>query len=262
MNSLTLVADGLAALGDERLVAIESLGSRLGAVGKRDLERLEAELHGPVHVVGGGVAGEAARGAAEEAVYGFSRDASPQIPQREVDRAHRTGCDAGGAVGLGEAKHQVCETVRGEAILAGQGGAEVVAHQGCNRSRKLGGPEPAHAVFGPHPYPQVAPGHERVEVDAPPAIARERVGDVLVAVPGGAAREHGRRRRRRGRVAQSLDRSDLHRGVIPVFVTQRHSSRVFRSDLGGRLELFSLDSRLSGTCRDPSLFVDSRESRE
>ena len=200
-EQLTLVADGLAALGDERFVAIESLGSRLGTVAKGDLEGLETELHGPVHVVGGGVAGEAARGAAEEAVHGRSRDAAPQVPEREVDRAHRAGCDAGRAVGLGEAKQQVRQAVGGETVLAGQGGAEVVAHQGCDRSRKLGGPEPAHAVLGPHPHPQVAPGHEHVEVDAPPAIACERMGDVLVAVPGRAAREHGRRRRRRRRVA-------------------------------------------------------------
>ena len=159
-------------------------------------------------------------GAAEEAVHRLSRDAAAQVPEREVDRAHRAGRDAGGAVGLGEAEQEVREAVGGEAVLSDQGGAEVVAHQRRDRSRKLGGPEPAHSVLGPHPHPQVAPGHERVEVDAPPAVARERVGDVLLAVPGGAARRFGRRRERRRRVAQGLDRGDLH-GPDPILRYRR-----------------------------------------
>ena len=108
----------------------------------------------------------------------------------------------------------------GETVLADQGGGEVLAHQGRDGTRELGGPEPAHSVLGAHPHPQIAPGHERVEVDPPPAVARERVGNILLAVPGGPACGFGRRRERRRRVAQGLDRGDLHGPVILFTVAQ------------------------------------------
>ena len=133
---------------------VEAVDALFVVDGVADLEGVEAELHGPVEVVGCDVDVDlVAAGSAEQPIDGLFEELALEVPEGEVDAGLCDGCDAARAESLGGAPHEVVEELGGEAVASLQQGAEVVVDEGGGELAEAALAKPVCAVLGDDLHP-------------------------------------------------------------------------------------------------------------
>ena len=93
VHQLDVVADHVARLADVLVEDVEAVDALFVVDGVADLEGVEAELHGPVEVVGCDVDVDlVAAGSAEQPIDGLFEELALEVPEGEVDAGL---CDGG-----------------------------------------------------------------------------------------------------------------------------------------------------------------------